>query len=69
MPDPKPDLRTQLLTIFAEEDVDFMMELFRHMKAKGFGRMVIGFKNGDIDIFEEAFTYKPPRYKGMYRAE
>ena len=48
---PKKDLPTQLRTIFAEEDAALMMQIFERMKSRGFGRVVIGFKNGDADIF------------------
>lgn len=70
MPDPKPkDLHLQLRTIFAEEDASLVMEILERIKARGFGRMVIGFKNGDTDIFEETFTYKPPRHAKNYVSE
>ena len=67
-PTPEQD-NDDLRTIFAEEDASLMMEIFRRIKAKGFGRAVIGFKNGDIEIFEETFTYKPPRHARNYQAE
>lgn len=66
MPDP---LLKQLREIFTEDEANLLFERCKQMKAEGFGRVVIQFKNGHPDILERRITERFPQPARTYTAE
>lgn len=68
-PSPMKTLSTKLQSIFTMEQVEFLMQRFEQMKAEGFGRVVVEFKNGHPDILERRIPEKFPQPVKTYQSE
>ena len=68
-PHPKRQLTVQS-SIFNQEDLEYLMQLCETVVAQGYNRMLIEFKNGHPDIYEERRRHQTPRTKqNKYQAE
>lgn len=59
----------ELREIFADNEVKFLIERLKQIKAEGFGRLVVQFKNGHPDILERRIAEKFPSPSKTYQSE